>query len=280
MPVVWGTSLLGMPIHERVAGADLVPLLVEDRSVRGWRIHVFGSSPRHADPRRPSSPSAIPVRPVSIDPGPIIPTRRIVDDEVLDGITAVDADILCVALGNPKQERFIHAHRERLGVPVMIGVGGSLDLLVGGRASPRARLDAANRARVDRPPRQEPRRLGGRYAHDIRVFGPRLAREWRQVRPRRTDPASRSRSRSTRSTCGSTGRPTRGPSSWGSSGRSARRRSALQLRRGSASTIHDHALTMLIGLSRSPAAPMPRCDGSTTRRPSPARFAAGASRPI
>ena len=45
MPVVWGSSLLGMPITERVAGADLLPLLVEVSAITGWRIHVFGSSP-------------------------------------------------------------------------------------------------------------------------------------------------------------------------------------------------------------------------------------------
>ena len=79
------------------------------------------------------SPSATRARRSSLDPGPQIPDPTTVDDAVLEAITAVDADILCVALGNPKQERFIKAHRERLGVPVMIGVGGSLDLLVGER---------------------------------------------------------------------------------------------------------------------------------------------------
>ncbi len=104
-----------------------------------------------------------------------------VDDAVLDELAAIDADILCVALGNPKQERFIHAHRERLRTPVMIGIGGSLDMLVGDkrRAPPwaqRSGLEWVYRAA------QEPGRLGKRYARDAAVFGPRLMRFVRTAR--------------------------------------------------------------------------------------------------
>ena len=133
MPVVWGASLLGMPIQERVAGADLVPRLVEVSQSTGWRIHVFGSSSSVADRATALFAAPYPNAAVSIDPGPRIPDPSSVDDRVLDDIAAVDADILCVAFGNPKQERFIEAHRDRLRVPVMIGVGGSLDMLVGER---------------------------------------------------------------------------------------------------------------------------------------------------
>ena len=118
MPVVWGASLVGMPIQERVAGADLVPRLVEASPVdrmAGPRVRFvvrqWPTVPRSC------SPSGIPKRRSSIDPGPHIPDPTSVDDEVIDGIAAVDADILCVALGNPKQERFIDAHRDRLARP-------------------------------------------------------------------------------------------------------------------------------------------------------------------
>ena len=39
--------------------------------------------------------------------------------------------ILCVALGAPKQEYWIHDHIIEIGVPVCIGVGASLDFVAG-----------------------------------------------------------------------------------------------------------------------------------------------------
>ncbi len=39
--------------------------------------------------------------------------------------------LLLVAMGIPRQEKWIHAHLEDLGVPVCIGIGGSLDVISG-----------------------------------------------------------------------------------------------------------------------------------------------------
>jgi len=78
-----------------------------------------------------------------------------------------------VAFGNPKQEKWIKANRERVGVPVLIGVGGTLDLLTAGkRRAPRwvGRLGLEWVFRAV----QEPVRLGRRYLNDIRVFGPQF----------------------------------------------------------------------------------------------------------
>ena len=122
-----------MPIRDRVAGSDLVPLLIEASHERGWHVHVFGSTPAVAESARTLLRDRFPNARFSIDHGPMIRDVDQVDDEVLDSISAVDADILCIALGNPKQERFIRTHAARLGAPVMIGIGGSIDMLVGKR---------------------------------------------------------------------------------------------------------------------------------------------------
>lgn len=184
MPVVWASHLLGMPLRERVAGADLVPLLVEASGVHGWHIHVFGSVPEVAEAAKSLLRERYPRARFSVDAGPMIDDVTDIADDVLDGIAATGADILCVALGNPKQERFIAHHAHRLGIPVMIGVGGSLDMLVGKRRRAPAWMRAIGLEWVVRAA-QEPRRLGRRYAHDIKVFCPALAREWARNRRRR-----------------------------------------------------------------------------------------------
>lgn len=174
-PIVWGARLLGTPIAERVAGADLVPLLAARSAETRLRVHVFGSSPDVADRARRLIHDRHPDASFSIDPGPIIDDPGAIDDATLQSIIDIDPDVLCVALGNPKQERFIAAHRERLGTPVMIGVGGSLDMLVGARRRAPRWMHRTGLEWVYRAA-QEPRRLGSRYAHDIRVFVPTFAR--------------------------------------------------------------------------------------------------------
>jgi N-acetylglucosaminyldiphosphoundecaprenol N-acetyl-beta-D-mannosaminyltransferase len=183
-PIVWASRMLGMPVRERVAGSDLVPRLVERSATTGSKVHVFGSSPEVAERASAMMSERHPTARFTFEPGPMIPDPTDVPEDVLDAITAVDPDILCVALGNPKQERFIAHHRERLGVPVMIGVGGSLDMLTGERRRAPDWMQRSGLEWVFRAA-QEPRRLGPRYAHDLRVFGPRLAGELRAARGRR-----------------------------------------------------------------------------------------------
>ena len=98
------------------------------------------------------------------------------DPAALDAITALRPDIIGVALGNPKQERWIARHGAATGAAVLIGIGGTLDFLTGvTRRAPawmqRSGLEWIHRAA------SEPRRLAGRYAKDLVVFGPALLRQ-------------------------------------------------------------------------------------------------------
>jgi len=98
---------------------------------------------------------------------------RLDHSEILHRIRLVKPDILLVALGNPKQEKWIWMHRKRLGVPVAMGVGGSFEILVGDvlRAPQwiqRCGLEWAMRWA------QEPSRLGPRYLRDFLGLSRRL----------------------------------------------------------------------------------------------------------
>ena len=50
--------------------------------------------------------------------------------EVIDMVSRAGPDLLLAGLGEG-QERFLHEHRETLGAAVLIGVGGTLDVLAG-----------------------------------------------------------------------------------------------------------------------------------------------------
>jgi len=185
MPLVWAGTRLGMPVAERVAGADLVPRLFDESQATGWHVHVFGSSPDVAERAEAMVAERYPDAVVSFDPGPTVDRDGSVEDEALNRLAAQDADIVCVALGNPKQEHFIRRQRDRIGAPVMIGVGGSLDMMVGERRRAPEWVQRVGLEWVVRAA-QEPKRLGVRYARDIRTMGPWLVGQWRANRSRRS----------------------------------------------------------------------------------------------
>lgn len=171
MPVVWGSRLLGAPLRERVAGADLVPALAERAAREGYRMYLFGSADGVAERAAALLEERYPGAVVTGTGGPQFRRVDDMDPGVLEEIRDARPDILCVALGHPKQERWIARHRAALGVPVLIGVGGTLDFLVGAkRRAPqwmrRAGLEWAHRVAT------EPRRLAGRYARDLTHYFP------------------------------------------------------------------------------------------------------------
>jgi N-acetylglucosaminyldiphosphoundecaprenol N-acetyl-beta-D-mannosaminyltransferase len=53
------------------------------------------------------------------------------EDDIIERVRAVEPDLLLVAYGVPAEEQWIARHRRRLGVPVMIGVGGTFDFVAG-----------------------------------------------------------------------------------------------------------------------------------------------------
>jgi len=50
---------------------------------------------------------------------------------LIERINASGADLLFVALGSPKQEKWMHLHKKELKVKYCVGVGGSIDVLAG-----------------------------------------------------------------------------------------------------------------------------------------------------
>lgn len=250
MPIVWASRMLDRPIRERVAGADLVPELLATAERTGWRIHIFGSTVDVARSAERILRDRYPRARFTVDPGPVVSPTGVVDDEVIDSIVSHRPDILCVALGNPKQERFIAANRERLGVPVMIGVGGSIDMLVGRRRRAPAILRQVGLEWVVRA-LQEPRRLGPRYLRDAYVFVPRLFREWRE-RPQQRGAVGLSLDRSMFGavrivTAGTSALPER---DWGQAIEDVASGARITIDVADVSRLRDDALAQLVGLVR------------------------------
>src|SRR5437764_410830 len=48
-PLLWASRFLGNPLPERVAGADLVPLLIRRAAQRKYRLFFLGATPESAE---------------------------------------------------------------------------------------------------------------------------------------------------------------------------------------------------------------------------------------
>jgi 1,2-diacylglycerol 3-beta-glucosyltransferase len=131
MPVVWLSRLIGRPVPERVAGADLVPLLVREAASCGAGVFLLGGQDGAAEAAARRLARELPNLIVAGWHEP--PTARLEeldDDRLVELINDSGAGVLLVALGNPKQELWIARNRHRIpGVVVAIGVGCVIDLL-------------------------------------------------------------------------------------------------------------------------------------------------------
>jgi N-acetylglucosaminyldiphosphoundecaprenol N-acetyl-beta-D-mannosaminyltransferase len=174
MPLVWVSKLLGCPLAGRVTGVDLVPRLAELSARKGYGIYLLGGKGNVAERARTWLQEKYPGVKIVGTHAPSEESMALLDhSEILERIHAAKPEILLVALGNPKQEKWIWMNRRRLGVPVAMGVGGSFEIIVGDmQRAPRwiqaCGLEWAMRFM------QEPSRLGPRYFRDFLGLGRRL----------------------------------------------------------------------------------------------------------
>ena len=126
---VWAARHLGHRMPERVAGYDLAQELLRAAPSEGRRIFFFGSAPGVAEKAKAKAEKLYPgIKIVGVRDGYFKPEDNAA---IMEEIKAAKPDLLLVALGVPKQEKWIAAHLAELGVPVAIGVGGTLDVMAG-----------------------------------------------------------------------------------------------------------------------------------------------------
>ncbi|MHB0938194.1 MAG: WecB/TagA/CpsF family glycosyltransferase [Armatimonadota bacterium] len=127
--VLLATRMKGMRLPERVSGVDLVDRISEMASRKGFRIYLLGASEMVVQAAAGVLASRYPGLIIAgIHDGYFKPED---EPRVVRDIAVARPDVLFVALGIPKQEQFIRKHFTDLGVPVMIGVGGSYDVISG-----------------------------------------------------------------------------------------------------------------------------------------------------
>ena len=126
---VWAANYLGCKMKERVAGYDLSQNLLALSPKLGLKVYFFGSAPTVAEKAKAKAEVLYPgIEIVGVHDGFFDAEE---EKKIIADIVEKQPDILLVALGVPKQEKWIYNHKDELKVPLSIGVGGTFDVMAG-----------------------------------------------------------------------------------------------------------------------------------------------------
>ena len=165
-PLVWALRALGHRGASRVYGPDLMARYCERAATRtGTRMFLYGGRDEHA---LEQLCQALVKRFPGLDivGGCSPPFRELTDaerDAVVDQINASGADVVWVGTGQPKQEKWMAAMRDRLTPPILVGVGAAFDFHAGLVPQAPSWMQTVGLEWLYRLI-QEPRRLWRRYA--------------------------------------------------------------------------------------------------------------------
>ena len=127
--IVWAARVLGVPLEERVTGIDLFLRLVEMAPEKGWGVYLFGAKEEVVRKVKETLEGRFPgIRIVGVRNGYFTE-----EDEpgIVADMAASGADLMFVAFSSPKKEYWVHGHLNEIGIPFVMGVGGSFDVVAG-----------------------------------------------------------------------------------------------------------------------------------------------------
>ena len=141
MPIVWIARLIGVPVKERVSGADIFDALKAPG--RRLKLFLFGGADGVAEAAAKSLDS-IPAGGMSCvgthNPG-FVAVDAMSGADTIDQLNASGADFLAVALGAKKGQLWLHRNHSRLTIPVRAHLGAAFNFQAGQvrRAPPKFR---------------------------------------------------------------------------------------------------------------------------------------------
>lgn len=171
-PLLWIAKWYGTPIKEKISGSDLFPRLCKMAAKQGYTMFFLGAAEGVAAKAAKNLTRRFPGLNVVGTYSPPYGFEK--DDAEMQKITTIIRDaqphILIIGLGCPKQEKFILHNREKLGVPLSLGLGASLDFEAGNiKRCPKWMADLGFEwlFRIT----QDPKRLAKRYfVDDVKIF--------------------------------------------------------------------------------------------------------------
>lgn len=131
MPLVWIGKLLGKKI-QRTYGPDLLLTFCQLSQAKGYRHYFYGGNSQINQRLLENLRNRFHGIKIAGDFAP--PFReagKLEGEDILQRINDAAPDVLWVGLGSPKQDYWMYRHRDKLQVPVMVGVGAAFDFIAG-----------------------------------------------------------------------------------------------------------------------------------------------------
>ena len=136
--VVWASKILGNALPGNVTVPHLIPQLLALAEQKNWRVFLLGGDNATAEKVRARHPR---LQLVGAYAPPDLPLLEMDHADIRQRLRVTKPDILLVAFGSPKQEKWINMNYREAGVPFVLGAGTSFDFLTGeGRPQKRAGL--------------------------------------------------------------------------------------------------------------------------------------------
>ncbi|MGB1547637.1 MAG: WecB/TagA/CpsF family glycosyltransferase [Alphaproteobacteria bacterium] len=131
MPLVWTLRARGHKDARRVAGPDLMVVLLKEAEKKGLPVYFFGGDAATAEAMRQRFPQQFPgLQLAGVESPPMLPLKPIVDEAAVRRINESGARLVFVGLGCPKQEYWMAAHAPHL-KGVQLGVGAAFNFFAG-----------------------------------------------------------------------------------------------------------------------------------------------------
>jgi N-acetylglucosaminyldiphosphoundecaprenol N-acetyl-beta-D-mannosaminyltransferase len=121
--VRWAARLQGIRLRDNITGTDLVPSLLGETPRSGCRYFLLGAEEGSIRRAADHATAAFPGWTLAGFHHGYLTTPD-ADARAVECICRARPDVLLVGMGNPLQEFWIHRHRDRIRVPVCLGVGG------------------------------------------------------------------------------------------------------------------------------------------------------------
>lgn len=126
--VVKGAQILGKPLPERVAGYDLMRNLLAVLNEKKLKLYMLGAQEETIEKAVQTIKNDYPGLQLAGYHHGFFDWN---DPAIINEVKATQPDLILVALGVPKQEKWIAEHIDQVEKGVFIGVGGSFDVLAG-----------------------------------------------------------------------------------------------------------------------------------------------------
>ena len=127
--IVWAAKQLGIPLTERVTGVDLFQALVELSADMGYKIYLFGAKEEVVVKVKDIFEERFPnIQIVGYRNGYFSEAD---EPQIVSDMAASGADMMFVAFSSPKKEYWVRKYLDQIGIPFVMGVGGSFDVVAG-----------------------------------------------------------------------------------------------------------------------------------------------------